>query len=166
MLTKKQSALLAGIGDQTKHGAPHLSELAECLSDAFGGPRALAQTLRDLATDPEMPVWLRTRAYGMVINTLSAASKLESDEPDEDLSLLSTDDIERELASMIRKTLGINDAMDADLATVVAAWPELSEAAKAAIMATVGSEMGESANSPTAGDLHELQNDLEAPDAI
>ena len=166
MLTKKQSELLDGISDTTKRGAPHLSELAECMSDAFGGPRALAETLRDLATNPKMPDWLRTRAYGMVINTVSAASKLEGDETDEDLSLLSNADIERELARLIRKTLGVNDEMDADLAAVVAAWPELSEAAKAAIVATVKDEVGEPANSPAAGDLGKLQNDLEAPDAI
>lgn len=142
MLTKKQTELLEGIGDKTKHGAPHLSEMAECMCDAFGGPKALAQTLHDLATGTETPDWLRTRAYGIVVNTISAASKLENAEADQDLSLLSKDDIERELNRQIRKALGIREEMDADLAAVVAAWPELSAASKAMIVATVKSETG------------------------
>lgn len=156
MATKKQNELLDGIGDKTKRGAPHLSELAECLSNAFGGPRALAETLRDLATDPKMPDWLRTRAYGIVIGTLSSASKLAHAEADDDLSLLSDEDIEAAARRTMCEVLGIEGEMDDALAAVLAAWPGLSDSAKAAIAATVKSMAGEPTDSTAAGDLGEL----------
>ncbi|HUY87365.1 MAG TPA: hypothetical protein VMV10_01395 [Pirellulales bacterium] len=152
MLTKKQSELLDGIGGKTKHGAPHLSELAECLSDAFGGPRALAETLRDLAADPNMPDWLRTRAYGIVINTVSAASKLEHAEPAIECELLSSDDIEKEAVRLMREALGIDGEMDNDLATVVAAWHELPAATRAAIVDAVKAAQATRSNTQSTGD--------------
>lgn len=137
MLTEKQNELLDSLGNGTRRVAPHLSELSEALSTAFGGPRALAETLRDLANDPKMPDWLRTRAYGIVVNTISAASKLaDANAQANDVGLLSDDDLRREAVGIMREAIGIRDTMDADLATVVEAWSELPSTTRASMVAT------------------------------
>jgi hypothetical protein len=135
MLTNKQSNLLKSLGDGPSRGAPHLAELAECLSDAFGGPRALAQMLHELANDQKRPDWLRTRAYGMVVNTISSASKLVDGKGTTDIELLSDDDLRHEAVGMLREALGVSDTMDSDLAALVAAWPELSAETRGSIVA-------------------------------
>jgi hypothetical protein len=141
MLTKKQSNLLDRLGDPQKSRAPELSELAEAFSTAFGGPRALAQMLRGLVDDPETPDLLKTRAAGIVVNTISAASKMPDAKHGTDVELLSDDDLCSEAAEIVREALGISDAMDADLAAVVSAWPELSGVTKAGIVATIDDSM-------------------------
>ena len=139
--------------------ASHLSELAEELTAAFGGTRALAQTLRDLANDREMPDWLRTRAYSIVVNTISAASKLDDAKAHVDVELLSDEDLRQEAMALMRETLGIRDGMDPGLATVVGAWPELPEAARAGILAGVRASV-------PIGDPDQRENDLETPDTV
>jgi hypothetical protein len=162
MLTKKQTKLLDSLSVETQHVAPNLAELAEELTTAFGGTRALAQLLRDIANDPKKPDWLRTRACGMVVNTISAASKLEQSRGQVDVELLSDEDLKQEAIGIMRGALGIGDGMDAELTTVVTTWPELSATARASILAMIGAE----GCSPPIDNAQESENDIEATDSI
>lgn len=127
MFTNRQSKLLERLTnpDAEAAKAPHVSELAEALSNAFGGPDALAEMLRELVSDPKTPSWLKTRAYGIVTSTIWNASKLAEEKPKNEFIGADQAQLKAVAAILLREILGVTDEMEADLKTVVAAWPEL-----------------------------------------
>jgi hypothetical protein len=125
LFTKRQSDLLGRILTSEDDKAPHLNELSGALTRAFGGVDKLAEMLANLANDAKKPDWLRTRAAGLVVNTISAASKLESQQPTRDIEWRNEAELMASAKIIFREVLGITNEMDAELRTVVAAWPEL-----------------------------------------
>jgi hypothetical protein len=89
-----------------------------------------------LANDANKPDWLRTRAAGLVVNTIASASKLESQQPTFDLGRNEAE-LMASAKMIFREVLGITNAMDAELQAVVTAWPELPPETRARIVATV-----------------------------
>jgi hypothetical protein len=148
LFTRRQSNLIEQLSNPTAEvsNAPHVSELAESLTRAFGGVDALADMLAGLANDPKRPDWLRTRAYGIVVNVVSQASKLEANEPTDDLRGASEAELKHAGKIILAELLGIDDAMQSDLKTVVTAWPELPQATRESIVAAVQSAQSSNHN--------------------
>lgn len=144
MFTDRQSKLLERLTNPAEAvKAPHVSQMATALSDAFGGPDALAAMLRDLVSDPKTPSWLKTRAYGIVTSTIWNASKLAEDKPENEFAGTDPAQLKAVATLLFREMLGITDEMEADLKSVVAAWPELPEATRAGLLATVSAALAE-----------------------
>ena len=129
---------LVGQREHEDTDAPHLSELSGALTRAFGGVDKLAEMLANLANDPTKPDWLRTRAAGLVVNAISAASKLMESNPTDERTLTPAE-LKFAAKAVLGEVLGITSAMESELQAVVAAWPELPAESRAAIVGLVAS---------------------------
>lgn len=151
MFTKRQTAFIERLSGKSENDedldAPHLSELSGALTRAFGGVDKLAEMLANLANDPAKPDWLRTRAAGLVVNSIAAASKLAENEP-LDSRMPTEAELKFAAKAIFREVLGVTDAMENDLQAVVAAWPELSAATREGIVTAINA-----VNTERAGEL-------------
>lgn len=139
MFTTKQASII----DRLSHAdespnAPHVSELAEALTRAFGGVDELAKMLADLAHDPKRPDWLRTRAASLVVNVVGQSSKLANEKPAANEFMgAKPEELKAILSMLLREILGIDATMDKELQTLITSWPELPQTTRSNIVAMV-----------------------------
>lgn len=103
---------------------PHMTEIAEAFVEMCGGARAFAKILFDEVKAAEPGTVARQRVLAMIVDVWSEANK--SAGRTEDLGILSTEDLQRELQAVL--DLDHDEAQQADSASPEAAPGECAGA--------------------------------------